>query len=61
METLRVKANLFTIVDNIEIDPSATNLELQTTQKNKGAQGQCEFILNIGDQQVQIVRTLKEI
>jgi hypothetical protein len=31
METLHVRANLFTIVDNIEIDPSATNLELQTT------------------------------
>jgi len=38
MEALLVRANLFTIVDGIKIDPSATNLALQTTWKNKGAQ-----------------------
>ncbi len=54
MEALLVRANLHTVVDGIKIDPSATNLALQTTWKNKSAQAQCELILNIGDQQVQL-------
>ncbi len=54
MEALLVKANLFTIVDGIKIDSNATNLALQIAWKNKGAQAQCELILNIGDQQVQL-------
>lgn len=54
MKALLVRANLFTVVDGTKIDPNATNLTLQIAWKNKGAQGLCELILNIGDQQVQL-------
>ncbi len=54
-----MRANFFTIVNGIEIDPNATNPTLQTAWKIKDAQAQCELILNIGDRQVQCVRALK--
>jgi hypothetical protein len=54
MKALLVRENLFIVVDGTKIDPNATNLTLQTALKNKGAQAQCELILNIGDQQVQL-------
>jgi len=38
MEALLMRANLFTIVNGIEIDPNATNPTLQTAWKIKDAQ-----------------------
>jgi hypothetical protein len=46
METLLMKANLFSVVDGTKIDLRATNLD---AWKNKDAQAWCELILNIGD------------
>jgi len=58
MEALLVRANLFSFVDDNEID-LGTNLALQDAWKNKDVQAQCELIMNNGDREVQCVKTLK--